>query len=86
MVKDYKAKGNNVLLVDAGDAIQGTAYSYFDKRKSIIKLINKTGYNLATPGNHEFDFYCNFHVLRGCEIVSGGTGRCADISRFYVLD
>lgn len=50
MVKDYKAKGNNVLLVDAGDAIQGTAYSYFDKGKSIIKLMNKTGYNLATPG------------------------------------
>ena len=59
MVKDYKAKGNNVLLVDAGDAIQGTAYSYFDKRKSIIKLMNKTGYNLETPGNHEFDFGIN---------------------------
>lgn len=48
MVKDYKAKGNIVLLVDAGDAIQ-----------SIIKLMNKTGYNLATPGNHEFDFGIN---------------------------
>lgn len=48
MVKDYKAKGNNVLLVDAGDAIQ-----------SIIKLMNKTGYNLETPGNHEFDFGIN---------------------------
>lgn len=59
MVKDYKAKGNNALLVDAGDAIQGTAYSYFDKRKRIIKLMNKTGYNLATPGNHEFGFGIN---------------------------
>ena len=59
MVKDYKAKGNNVLLVDAGDTIQGTVYSYFDKGKSIIKLMNKTGYNLATPGNHEFDFGIN---------------------------
>ena len=59
MVKDYKAKGNIVLLVDAGNAIQGTVYSYFDKGKSIIKLINKTGYNLATPGNHEFDFGIN---------------------------
>ena len=59
MVKDYKAKGNNALLVDAGNAIQGTVYSYFDKGKSIIKLMNKTGYNLATPGNHEFDFGIN---------------------------
>lgn len=59
MVKDYKAKGNNALLVDAGDAIQGTVYSYFDKGKSIIKLMNKTGYNLETPENHEFDFEIN---------------------------
>lgn len=59
MVKDYKAKGNIVLLVDAGDTILGTAYSYFDKGKSIIKLMNKTGYNLATPGNHEFGFGIN---------------------------
>ena len=36
MVKDYKAKGNNALLVDAGDAIQGTAYSYFDKGKALL--------------------------------------------------
>lgn len=37
----------------------GTAYSYFIKGKSIIKLMNKTGYNLETPGNHEFDFGIN---------------------------
>ena len=59
MVKDYKAKGNIVLLVDAGNAIPGTVYSYFDKGKSLIKLLNKTGYNLATPGNREFDFGIN---------------------------
>ena len=36
MVKDYKAKGNNVLLVDAGNAIQGTVHSYFDKGKALL--------------------------------------------------
>ena len=47
---------NNVLLVDAGDHIQGTAYGSMDKGKTIIKLMNAAGYDLATLGNHEFDY------------------------------
>lgn len=46
----------NVLLVDAGDAIQGTAYGSMDKGKTIIQLMNAAGYDLATLGNHEFDY------------------------------
>ncbi len=46
----------NVLLVDAGDHIQGTAYGSMDKGESIIKLMNSAGYDLATLGNHEFDY------------------------------
>ena len=45
-----------VLLVDAGDAVQGTAYGSMDKGKTIIDLMNATGYDLATLGNHEFDY------------------------------
>ena len=48
--------GENVLLVDAGDAIQGTAYGSMDKGETIIKLMNAAGYDLATLGNHEFDY------------------------------
>ncbi|MBQ3355992.1 MAG: S-layer homology domain-containing protein [Oscillospiraceae bacterium] len=44
------------LLVDAGDHIQGTAYGSMDKGKSIIELMNAAGYDLATLGNHEFDY------------------------------
>lgn len=47
---------NNVLLVDAGDHIQGTAYGSMDKGKTIIGLMNAAGYDLATLGNHEFDY------------------------------
>ena len=47
---------NHVLLVDAGDHIQGTAYGSMDKGKSIIDLMNAAGYDLATLGNHEFDY------------------------------
>ena len=46
----------NVLLVDAGDAIQGTAYGSMDKGETIVRLMNTAGYDLATLGNHEFDY------------------------------
>ena len=46
----------HVLLLDAGDAIQGTAYGSMDKGETIIKLMNAAGYDLATLGNHEFDY------------------------------
>ena len=45
-----------VLLVDAGDAIQGTAYGSMDKGETIVKLMNAAGYDVATLGNHEFDY------------------------------
>ena len=46
----------NVLLVDAGDHIQGTAYGSMDKGKTIVELMNAAGYDAATLGNHEFDY------------------------------
>ena len=46
----------HVLLVDAGDYIQGTAYGSMDKGETIIKLMNAAGYDAATLGNHEFDY------------------------------
>ena len=46
----------NALLVDAGDHVQGTAYGGMDKGETIIELMNATGYDVATLGNHEFDY------------------------------
>ena len=46
----------NVLLVDAGDAVQGTAFGSMDKGATIVELMNAAGYDLATLGNHEFDY------------------------------
>ena len=54
--EEYEAAGRQVLLVDAGDHIQGTAYGALDKGANIIKLMNAAGYDLATLGNHEFDY------------------------------
>ena len=55
-VAGYKATLDNALLVDAGDAIQGTAYGSMDKGATITKLMNAAGYDAATLGNHEFDY------------------------------
>lgn len=53
---DLETQYNNVILVDAGDHAQGTAYGSMDKGATIIKLMNAAGYDLATLGNHEFDY------------------------------
>ena len=54
--QSYQDAGKKVLLVDAGDHVQGTAYGSMDQGASIIELMNAAGYDLATPGNHEFDY------------------------------
>ena len=56
LVAQTETQADAVLLVDAGDHIQGTAYGSMDKGKTIIDLMNAAGYDLATLGNHEFDY------------------------------
>lgn len=56
-----------VLLVDAGDHLQGTAFGSTDKGASIIQLMNKAGYDLAIPGNHEFDYGMDTFLKRAQE-------------------
>ena len=55
-VAALKASVPGSLLVDAGDHVQGTAYGSMDKGATIIELMNAAGYDLATLGNHEFDY------------------------------
>ena len=52
----------HVILADAGDHIQGTAYGSMDKGETIIELMNAAGYDVATLGNHEFDY-----GMEGCQ-------------------
>ena len=55
-VAAYKNSLGDALLVDAGDHIQGTAYGSMDDGATIVELMNAAGYDLATLGNHEFDY------------------------------
>ena len=50
--KDYA----HVLLVDAGDHVQGTGYGSMDEGQTITELMNAAGYDAASLGNHEFDY------------------------------
>ena len=55
-VKQQLAKTNNVLLVDDGDAIQGEPVGTVTHGSAIIDLMNTVGYDVAIPGNHEYDY------------------------------
>ena len=61
--------GENALLVDCGDHVQGTAYGSMDEGKTIIELMEKAGYDVATLGNHEFDY----GMFRALDIAQNGT-------------
>ena len=54
--KDLKKKGFAVLLVDAGDAVQGAPIGKLSKGESIVNIMNAIGYDFLIPGNHEFDY------------------------------
>ena len=56
-VRDYLiAQGNDVILVDDGDNIQGEPIGTMTKGEALIDLMNEMGYSVAIPGNHEFDY------------------------------
>lgn len=50
------AAGENVILCDAGDYVQGTALGGYDEGRTVIEIMNVAGYDVATLGNHEFDY------------------------------
>ncbi|HZL82276.1 MAG TPA: 5'-nucleotidase C-terminal domain-containing protein [Candidatus Deferrimicrobium sp.] len=47
---------DHVLLVDAGDAIQGATIANMFQGKNVIEVYNAMGYDVATLGNHEWDY------------------------------
>ncbi len=54
--KSYEDADMDVLLIDAGDHIQGTAYGSMNEGATIVRLMNSAGYDMAAVGNHEFDY------------------------------
>ncbi|MBQ3912847.1 MAG: metallophosphatase, partial [Lachnospiraceae bacterium] len=54
--KDYEEQGYDVLLMDAGDYLQGNSFANFTQGESVVEVMNAAGYDVAALGNHEFDY------------------------------
>ena len=60
----YEAKGAYVLLMDAGDFIQGDPTVSVSEGATAVELMNMAGYDVVSMGNHEFDYgYENMKTL-----------------------
>lgn len=79
LIEGARREADNVLLIDSGDLIQGSALGdwaakqgaeYFaDTVHPVIAALNALEYDAAVPGNHEFDFGLDFFhaTLSGAE-------------------
>ena len=74
---NYEIAGAEVILVDAGDFSQGTIYVSTSKGASAVNLMNAVGYDLATLGNHEFDY--GYEQLKKNLELANFTVICADV-------
>lgn len=55
LINQIRKDQRNVLLLDAGDMVQGTPYFNLFGGKLELELMSKMGYDAGTFGNHEFD-------------------------------
>ncbi len=55
IVENIRREQRNVLLLDAGDIVQGTPYFNLFGGKPELELMSSMEYDAATLGNHEFD-------------------------------
>ena len=55
-VKEKLSETYDVLLVDNGDALQGEPIGLFSGGEAVIDVMNVMGYDVAIPGNHDFDY------------------------------
>lgn len=55
-IEQTRLENKNVLLLDAGDFLQGTPYFNMFKGNVEIEAMNRMKYDAATIGNHEFDY------------------------------
>ena len=96
MINTIRKEGGNLLLVDAGDAFQGSLY--FNKFQGLAELhfMNHLGYQAMAVGNHEFDLgpgplghfatYANFPLLSANLDVSKEPTLAGKIRPYTILE
>ena len=90
------AEGNDVILVDAGDAIQGDVIGTVSRGSYLVDIMNEVGYDLCIFGNHEFDYgmdriselvgKSNAQYLNSTITYSGKTGNLLSETVPYVIE
>lgn len=83
-VKDAaEAAGNHVLLVDDGDSIQGEPVGIMTRGEANIRLMNAMGYDVAIPGNHEFDYgmdrFLELAAMADFPYISCNFNKCGEM-------
>lgn len=70
IAKALKQDENNgeVLLLDAGDTLHGTTFATLTKGESMVEVLNASGFDYMTLGNHDF----NYGTERLKELISLG--------------
>ena len=80
-------KYNNVILVDAGDHIQGGTIGQITNGEAIIEIMNKLEYDVVTLGNHEFDYGIeqleSIEKLLNCKYISSNYCYKKDKTSIY---
>ncbi|MGZ4134104.1 MAG: 5'-nucleotidase C-terminal domain-containing protein [Tumebacillaceae bacterium] len=95
IVNDYRAiNPNYTVVVDGGDAWQGTLISNMFNGESVIKSMDQIKYDAGAIGNHEFDFgrdtlinnikQAQFPIL-GANIIDDATGKRVDWTQPYTI-
>lgn len=78
LADELKANGENVLLIDAGDALNSTAFSSYEDATNMVTIMNMADYDLATIGNHEgfmsVDAYRAAYDLAEYPVVAANVG------------
>ena len=69
--REMEAEHSHVILADAGDAIQGGHAANLSQGRNIVDLMNLVGYDVAVPGNHEFDYGVQVLAQRAAELDCG---------------
>ncbi|MGL5787310.1 MAG: bifunctional metallophosphatase/5'-nucleotidase [Bacteroidales bacterium] len=93
VIKQIRNEYPNVLILDAGDFIQGTPYFNMFGGELEVKAMNQLGYNVVTLGNHEFDngveFLANMLKKADFDVVSSNydvsNTPLKDIVKPYVI-
>ena len=95
LIDDDKAEHPYVALVDCGDYLQGGTIGSISKGEQIIHIMNAMGYDVATIGNHEFDYgmerlselmkLADFDIVACNVAYSGTTANIFETTPGYVI-